>query len=442
MCLPDSSLAAVAPPAVSTKVPAASTSVRRSRTLRWIIGVLCSLNFAVFWAVPIVVQGQAFHLGLKYVLRPVYNLLDQSPALRGFATRYIYSKPQYSDFFATALLTLLSSTAAFAAVLRSQLLYGSIPWQLHVAYNFVWVGFGGRVMGAAYTFAHKEGHNALLYQRWWRKSVGNVFECWVGLLFGNVPYNFTTSHNHMHHALDGGKGDSLYCWDFDRTSLSDFMVYQERALRHMAGTSSLHYFKLRGMEEQYRLLRKGMLTYWLFTPLALGLLTRSPWFLFAIWLQPLLAMSFFLALINWGYHAYIELDGNGKHLAVVNSLTILDGQDDSFGEDDHMAHHYSTQTWYTQTHTYRARVMEDLKRHHGSVFKEVSIVELSALTLFGQFDRIAQRHYVDFTGKLSQAEIAAMLRRRAQNKEMSCDEYLDWQRDVDAQLLASKGKAE
>lgn len=442
MCRPDSSSAAIAPPAASTKAPAASTSPRRSRTLARAIGVLCSVNFVVFWAVPIFVQGQAFHLGLKHVLRPVYNVLDRSAALRGCATRYVYAKPQYSDFFATALLVLVSSMAAFAAVLRSQLLYGSIPWQLHVAYNFAWVGFGGRVMGAAYTFAHKEGHNALLYQRWWRKSIGNLFECWVGLLFGNVPYNFTTSHNHMHHALDGGKGDSLYCWDFDRTSFSDFMLYQERALWHMVGTSSLRYFKLRGMDEQHRLLRKGMLNFWLFTPLALGLLTRSPWFLFAVWLQPLLAMSFFLALINWGFHGYIELDGDGQHVAVVNSLTILNGEDDSFGEDDHMAHHYSAQTWYTQTHTYRERVMAELKKHHGSVFKEVSIVELSMLTLLGQFDRIAQKHYVDYTGKLSEGEVADLLRRRAQRKEMSHDEYLDWQRDGDAQLIAAKGKAE
>ena len=54
-------------------------------------------------------------------------------------------------------------------------------------------------MGAAYSFAHKEGHNPMIYQRWIRRSVGNVFENWIGCLFGNIPYNFTTSHMHLHH---------------------------------------------------------------------------------------------------------------------------------------------------------------------------------------------------------------------------------------------------
>jgi len=48
-------------------------------------------------------------------------------------------------------------------------------------------------------------------------------------------------------------------------------------------------------------------------------------------------MSFFLALVNWAFHAFIELDASGRHLPHVNALTILDGQDDNFGEDDHMA---------------------------------------------------------------------------------------------------------
>ena len=35
----------------------------------------------------------------------------------------------------------------------------------------------------------------------------------------------------------------------------------------------------------------------------------------------------------------------GKSIECVNACCIIDGQDDSFGEDDHMTHHYSTQTW-------------------------------------------------------------------------------------------------
>ena len=172
--------------------------------------MLLSVNFLVFWAVPIFGMGQAYHLGLKHVLRPLYDRLDRSAALRRFAAAYVYNKPAHADFAATAVLTFLSTTVAFGVALRYQLVHGHLPWALHAAYNCAWVGIGGRMMGSAYTFAHKEGHNGVLYQRWVRRTVGNLFENWVGLLYGNVPYNFTTSHNHIHHALDGGKARRPY----------------------------------------------------------------------------------------------------------------------------------------------------------------------------------------------------------------------------------------
>ena len=46
--------------------------------LRWMFGVLFTLNFLVCWAVPIGVQGQSWKLGLQYVLRPIYDFLDQN----------------------------------------------------------------------------------------------------------------------------------------------------------------------------------------------------------------------------------------------------------------------------------------------------------------------------------------------------------------------------
>ena len=429
MCLAESALPATLRP--------------RSRGLPWAVGFLVSTNFALFWALPILLQGQLFHLALKRVLTPLFHWLDSMGALRRFAAAHIYSKPQYADFFATSLLTALNILTAFGALLYLQLTHGTISWRAHAMYNLAWVGFGGRMMGAAYTLAHKEGHNPLIYQRWWRKWIGNVFENWLGVLYGNVPYNFQTSHNHIHHALDAGKGDSFYCWDLDRSSLSDFVLYTERALRHMVGTSSLRYFKLRGMGREYALLRRGMVMFWVVTPLLLGLITRSPWFLFVAWLQPLLAMTTFLALINWGFHSFIEFDEKGRISPLISALTIVDGEDDTFGEDDHISHHLVPQKWHTQVRSWREDThMEDIKKVRGSVFQKVSIPELAALITLGKFERIAQKHFVDYSGKLSQAEIAAMLRRRAQTKEMNHDEYVEWQRRTDAELLASLKKSQ
>ena len=69
----------------------------RSRLLRYahqVSGVILVVNFIVFWAVPIFVQGQAFHLGLKRILVPIYRVMDTSPTIRSLASSYMYSKPQ------------------------------------------------------------------------------------------------------------------------------------------------------------------------------------------------------------------------------------------------------------------------------------------------------------------------------------------------------------
>eukprot|EP01035_Chromulina_nebulosa_P019548 gene19548-25446_t len=52
--------------------------------------------------------------------------------------------------------------------------------------------------------AHKEGHNRNLYNPIIRPYIGNLFENYIGLFFGNIPWNFTTSHIFIHHRLDGG----------------------------------------------------------------------------------------------------------------------------------------------------------------------------------------------------------------------------------------------
>lgn len=452
MCKPDETVASVTMqsrmPVPGSTMGAAEVLERRgplrramTRLVNRTTGLALMINFILFWAIPIGGMGQAFHLGLKHLLTPPYNWLDRSPTFRRFCERYIYSAPKYADFGATAAWTLLSVVGWLGVMLYTQLTRGSLPLWLCFAYNCAWAGCGGRVMGAAYTFAHKEGHNPMIYQRWIRQSVGNFFENWVGCLFGNVPYNFTTSHMHLHHRLDGGKGDSFYQWDLDRSDFRDFLLYVPRIFSHMVGVSSLLKFRRLAqpplnnelMGKQYRLLLKGMAIYWVGFPTVLYAVTHSPFFLLVVWLQPLFCMTFFLSVINWGFHAFVHIDESGKSVACVDSLVILDGQDDYFGEDDHMAHHYSPATWYTKTHEFQAKMMADIKKYHGSVFKQVSIVELGVLVMLNQFERMAELYFVDHSNSLTTQQAADMLRKRAQYKDMEYDDYLDW--------LASGGAA-
>mmetsp|Transcript_23917 Transcript_23917/g.64740 ORF Transcript_23917/g.64740 Transcript_23917/m.64740 type:complete len:416 (-) Transcript_23917:427-1674(-) len=392
------------------------------RGVRYLLGVVLSLNFVFYWAVPVAGMGMIYKYALSVVGRPLFNFIDTRPTLREFAAKYIYEKEKYNDFFLMSLWSAASILSMFGLVTYWQLKHGSLPWWLIFAYYCMWVGLGGRSMGTAYTMAHKEGHNIMIYQKWWRRAIGNLFENRLGVLYGNVPYNFQTSHVHIHHKLDGGVGDTFYQWDLDRSSLSDFMLYVYRIMLHMTGYSSLVYFRETGRQRMYDKLRTGCMQYWLYVPAAMLLLTKSFSFLFFIYIQPLICMTFFLALLNFGFHGFMEFDAQGKSISVVDSTCIIDGEDDSFGEDDHYMHHYATTVYHRDLpEEHKARIAE-FKEHKASVFRGLSILELSIFLLAGDFKKLAE-HYVDYTESMTKEQIAAMLEVRAKRKQMTYDEY-------------------
>eukprot|EP01035_Chromulina_nebulosa_P031160 gene31160-41514_t len=174
-----------------------------NRMFPFLSGVVLSLNFLIFWAVPVAGMGSLYkHTPLKRYLRPIYYFLENHSAVRNFASCYVYENPQHAVFF--VMLVLLCSSAFISAgvMFYTQLSTGALPVWLVAAYYCCWVGIGGSMMGTAYGFSHKEGHNRGMYKKWIRTSVGNLVENWIGMMFGNVPYNFSTSHGFIHHRLD------------------------------------------------------------------------------------------------------------------------------------------------------------------------------------------------------------------------------------------------
>lgn len=388
-----------------------------NRKFRWTVGVLLTINFLVFWALPIGLQGQTWKLALRYVFGPVYRFIDNSGPVRWLAKNFIYSEPQFSDFFFQSILVVCSVAASLGFVLYYQIQFGFLPLWLIYAYNFAWVGFGGRVMGGAYTLAHKEGHIPHLYRPWIRNTVGNFFENWMGCFFGNVPYNFTTSHIAIHHKLNAGKGDTFYQWDLDRSSWSDFMLFLHRIFLHTTGYSSLVYFLAMERSIFFNKLLRGCIIYWLVVPALILLATHSWTFLYFIYLQPFFCMTYFLAFMNFGFHGFVEFDSEGRHIECVNSIAIIGGEDDYWGEDDHMAHHVATRVFWRDLPEHRAAKEAEFKKYHASVFKGFSIVELSLFVLLKDWKRLAT-HFVDYTGTMTQDEIAAMLEARAKRKDI------------------------
>ncbi len=401
------------------------------------LGFLLTINFLVFWAVPIFLQGWVYKSFLRRFIHPIYNLVDKSARLRKFAFRYVYREQFLVDYFATAVFFLAGFLISLTVVFSWQISFGSLPWWLIAMYFFWWVGFGGRSMGAAYTFAHREGHAAggCLYRHWIRKYIGNFFENWIGSFYGNVPYNFSTAHVLLHHRLNGGKGDPIYMWDVDRTKFGDVMLYQWRIFIYMTGWGGLHEFGKQRyipvMDKAYRQLRKGMIIYWLILPSTIGIWLWATGsnpasiglFLFFVYFQSLFAMSFFMVVINIGFHGFIECDADGKFIPCICSSTIIGGDDDSFGENDHMAHHNFGYVSHDRLSAHQATQHSLWARHQASVFQGLSTIEFGMNIYFGRFKKLAEQHYLDLTGNLNVDEIAELLKTRATRKEMDYEDY-------------------
>jgi len=299
-----------------------------------------------------------------------------------------------------------------------QLTYGSLPWWLIALYNCGWVGWGGRMVGTLYSVSHREGHNPKFYKPWIRNSIGNLFENWIGLFYGNVPNNFTTTHISIHHRLDAGVGDTLYCWDCERCSWTDFMLYLSRSFVHMSGFSGLYQFsnspRRFDVGNMFKLLR-GVVYYWIFLPAGIMWLT-SPSFYFWIVLQPLFCMSFFIGLVNWGFHSFIENDEKGHRIPCVESVTLHGGEDDYFGEDDHMTHHNAGHVYWRDLTEHQEKQHEEWALRKASVFYGFDILTFSMCVLCKAWPLIAKR-FVDYSGKMSQEEIVSLLEVRCRRRE-------------------------
>lgn len=405
---------------------------------RKILGTLLTLNFAALWAAPVLIQGQSFRRGLGRVLRPLYRLADESPAWRRFAVRHVYRRESDAAYFAAAVFSAAGTVLFVGVMLGWQIAFGEVPWWLVAIYYFHWVGPGCRGMGTTYTLAHREGHQrgGRMYHSWIGERLGNVFENRLGVFNGVVPYSFTTSHILLHHRLDGGKGDPIYLWDLDRTRWGDLMLYQWRMFRHMTGFGGLAEFRRESgvhpaIDEARSVLRRGMTVYYVWVPTAIlailvgfgSSLGAALLFLFLVYFQPLLAMSTFLAVINVGQHGFLETDSDGSLVPHVTATTIVDGYDDSFGEDYHFAHHYAPGVLQDELQEHIAGERSNCARCRGAVFEKTTIFELAIMMHLGQFERLIRKHYVDFAEDGDVGELAALFERRAKRREMSYEQY-------------------
>ena len=127
----------------------------------FIFGVCLTINWLLIWALPIMGMGMLWKHCFRYFLQPIYVVLEQNKTLRKFASTYIYSREEHADYFVMSVLTILNSALFLSIVFYWQIKYGHLPSWLLFTYYCSWVGIGGRIMGSAYTMAHKEVRSLL-----------------------------------------------------------------------------------------------------------------------------------------------------------------------------------------------------------------------------------------------------------------------------------------
>ena len=105
------------------------------------------------------------------------------------------------------------------------------------------------------------------------------------------------------------------------------------------------------------------------------------------------------------------------------TFSSLFRDDDYFGEDNHMAHHYSTATYWRDLDDWDTKQLKEWKANKASVFKNLSIVELSIFILLNQWDMVID-HFVDHSeGEMSREDIKKLLINRCRRVEMPWEAY-------------------
>jgi len=279
-------------------------------------------------------------------------------------------------------------------------------WVVYL-YHFFRLGPRFRMFAHHHTLSHKEGHahHGLF------KGIFRIFNGWnqgfVGLFYGTVHRNYSVSHTKVHHRWHNDLDDVHTNIDLDRSKLTSLVLYLPRFLNSWTGVSSLILFLKRG-EFQYAFDHAMGMLYYYSVLGCIGLFIGWD-FMFAYFVIPFLESVTFLAVIAYLWHGFVEPEDPDNQY--INSMTILNGKDNVFGEDYHVVHHHAPSVHWTLTEQHYKDNIEHYKANNATIFRDTEQGELIAWLFAHDWEKMAD-HWVDLSGKLTRDEIIAMLKRR------------------------------
>lgn len=293
----------------------------------------------------------------------------------------------------------------FFWALRRYQTYG-LEFSTLFIYHFLRIGPRFRFFARIHTLVHKEGHD---HKGFWKPGFqvfDNVCQWWIGPFYGQVPGNYSVAHMKIHHRWHNDVDDVHTNLDLDRTNILSFLMYTPRFTLYWTGVTPLALFINRGEWKLCGKILYGMITYYGVTLL---LFCWSPVFCLAYWVFPHMEAIILLSAISYLWHAFVEESDPGNQY--VNSVTILDGQDNVWNEDFHVVHHHSPSTHWTDAPKHFEEHKHLYAACTATIFRDCEQGLLLKWLFENNWDEMAA-HFVDLNGKLTHEEKKALIVRR------------------------------
>jgi len=150
----------------------------------------------------------------------------------------------------------------------------------------------------------------------------------------------------------------------------------------------------------------GMICY--YVPLVL-LLWYDWEFALGYFVYPFMESMTFLGSIAYLWHAWV--DPNDPQDQYVNSVTIINGEDNIWNEDFHVVHHHAPHVHWTEVPDYFEKTKPAYAKSKATIFQNTEQGKLLYWMFAGKWDELAS-HFVDLNGKMTHEEKKKLLLER------------------------------
>lgn len=279
-------------------------------------------------------------------------------------------------------------------------------WVVFV-YHMLRIGPRFRFFAWFHVMAHKEGHDHRgFFNAPWTFLNYRWVSWYCSIFYGAVPNSYAIGHNKIHHRFLNGLEDVHTCYDLDRSKPISFLIYLPRFGSYWAGISVLWYM-LKNKEWVYAGRMAAGMVYYAFI---IYNAWRLAWdFTLVILVFPFLESIVFFGAISYLWHSFLDADQPENEY--INSITILEGHDNIFNEDYHVAHHHAHTMHWTEYPKHFEKNKDDFKKYNATIFRDCE-EGLLLYWLFSEKWDVMADHWVDLNDKLNHEQKKALILKR------------------------------